>query len=83
MRIEDRLAKAWNAQQDGDLSAAAAMCSQVLNQCNEYTAVLNLGSLLRSLNRLEDALKHYQRWLPQFPGDVQLSWPMQPIAAWI
>ena len=72
MHFEDQLLQAWNAQQAGDLSAAAAMYGLVLNQGKERTAVLNLGSVLRSLNRLEAAQKHYQRWIPQFPGDVQL-----------
>jgi len=48
------------------------MYGQVLDQCKERTAVLNLGSVLRSLNRLEEGLEHYQRWLPHFPEDVQL-----------
>lgn len=73
MKGDMQLLRAWEAHQQGDLERAAELYRRVLAQGAQREAVQNLGSILRSLNRLDAAADHYELWKETFAKDPAVA----------
>ena len=67
------LIRAWEAHQEGKLGVAVELYYQVLAKEPNRKAVINLGSILRSQNRLKEAAEHYKRWERKFKQDEDVA----------
>lgn len=56
----------------GKLSEAESIYRNILNEKPNPTDAANLGSLLRTTGRLNEAIKHYEDWISTFPEDLIL-----------
>ena len=77
-RESDIRTKAWAAHHGGQLLEAERLYRQLLQETSQQTPsgdvrdAINLGALLRSQGRLNEASAHYHRSLERFPAEVSL-----------
>ena len=72
MQLEALRTRALNHHLRGELQSAERLYRELLARRGDGDVAANLGALLRSQGRLEEAEQHYAWALQAFPGDAQL-----------
>ena len=64
--------EARNAHTSGDLQRAERLYRKLLKEAGKASDAANLGSLLRGVGRLEEAVSLYKEWIQRFPKSLTL-----------
>ena len=70
--MEDIKTKALQAHSEGRLVEAERSYRILLGQSDDPDVAVNLGALLRSQGRFQEASSHYHRWLERWPRQHDL-----------
>ena len=72
MSIKELRNEARKAHTVGDLQRAEGLYRKLLKEDGRASDASNLGSLLRAIGRLDEAITLYREWINQFPDNLTL-----------